>query len=82
MNATITENKVICKKFKDPIIHTIIKCGRKVIGEIWHPSPITNYKYDVTVKVAPGFVLKAVTNDLPTAWEEFDRLTDSKYQFN
>lgn len=60
----------------------VIKAGRKVIGSIFEPCALWPGKYQIEIKVAPGYMLKSEADTMPDAVLEFDRLTDGKYIFN
>ena len=70
------------RKVAEGIYCNIYRNGRKVVGTIYEPCRITNYKFSVTINVAPGYVLKGTADSLPDAVELFDKLTDGKYQWN
>lgn len=60
----------------------VIKAGRKVIGSIFEPCSLWPGKYQIEIKVAPGYMLKSEAASMPDAVLEFDRLTDGRYIFN
>lgn len=57
----------------------VIKAGRKVIGSIFEPCVLWPDKYQIEIKVAPGYILKSVARSMSDAVLEFDRLTDGRY---
>lgn len=60
----------------------VIKAGQKIVGSIFEPCALWPGKYQIEIKVGPGYMLKSEADTMPDAVLEFDRLTDGKYIFN
>lgn len=87
MEATKTRATISAKhRTNNAATQYTIRASRKIIGSIWSPCEIWNNghsdEYQITVNVAPGYVLKSYAPTMEEALAEFDRLTDGKYNID